>query len=514
MRATRVMVVEDERIVAFHLRQRLIKLGYSVVGVLSSGRQTLERIDELQPDVVLMDVHIDGDIDGIETASRLRRDTSIPVIYLTAHAEEATLERARATKPYGFLLKPFSERELHATIQMGLERRAEEQALRAASGERFRNFSRVASGWFWEQDDQYRFQWISDSTPLDDRIAEAFSPGKTRWEMADRSGSEAEWAAHRALLEERQPIRDFRFERLDADGHVHHLSVSGDPIIDADGVFRGYRGTGQDITRRILAERALHQAKEEAESASRIKSQFLANMSHELRTPLNAILGFAEIIRDGMMGPVDLRYRDYATDIFIAGRHLLRVIGDVLDLSKIEAGRMELQEEWVDLIAVIAACHKLILARAEAGSVTLEIGARPDLCPVMADPSRLQQVLLNLLANAVKFTPAGGSVRIDATQSAEEGTLITVADTGIGMKPEDIPAALTPFRQLEGQLARRYEGTGLGLPIAKMLVELHDGTLEVESQVGRGTIVRIRLPQERMTAPGELDLDAAYRPPA
>ncbi|HVJ52806.1 MAG TPA: ATP-binding protein [Aliidongia sp.] len=503
MRATRVMVVEDERIVAFHLRQRLIKLGYSVVGVVSSGRQTLERVEELQPDVVLMDVHIDGDLDGIETASRLRCLRSTPVIYLTAHAEEATLERARATKPYGFLLKPFSERELHATIQMGLERRAEEDALHA-NAERFRDFSRVASDWFWEQDAQNRFQWISDSPSLEDRIVEAFAPGKTRWDLIDRGVSRTQWASHRALLERRMPIRDFRFERVDASGRVHYLSVSGNPIIDTDGQFRGYRGTGQDITQRILAERALYLAKEEAESASRIKSQFLANMSHELRTPLNAILGFSELIRDEMMGPISPRYRDYASDIYLAGRHLLRVIGDVLDLSKIEAGQMELCEEWIDLSAVITASRKLILARAEAASVTLEMGPRENLPPIFADEGRIRQVLLNLLANAVKFTPAGGSVRVDAWHIPGDGVVFTVADTGIGMKPEDISEALTPFRQLEGQLARRYEGTGLGLPIAKTLVELHGGTLELESEPGRGTTVRVHLPEERTMRTGAI----------
>ena len=495
MRATRVMVVEDERIVAFHLRQQLIKLGYSVVGVLSSGRQTLERIDELQPDVVLMDVHIDGDMDGIETASQLRCRAATPVIYLTAHAEDATLERARATKPYGFLLKPFSERELHATIQMGLERRAEEQSLRASS-ERFHDFFRVASHWFWEQDARHRFQWISDSPALDDRIVEAFAPGKTRWEIIDRGVSETDWATHLVQLEQRLPIRDFRFERLDAEGLIHHLSISGDPVIDSEGLFRGYRGTGQDITRRVMAERALYLAKEEAESANRTKSQFLANMSHELRTPLNAILGFAEIIRDGMMGPVDLRYRDYATDIFIAGRHLLRLIGDVLDLSKIEAGRMELREEWVDLAALMAACRKLILARAEAASVTLVIGVRTDLPPVMADQSRLQQVLLNLLANAVKFTPSGGvAVRVRHEGSgggsgAISGTQLhfEVEDTGIGIPVEKQKLIFDAFAQADGSMRRQFGGTGLGLTISARLIQMMDGRIWVESTEGHGSV--------------------------
>ncbi|MEI9985913.1 MAG: ATP-binding protein [Aliidongia sp.] len=496
-RPTRVLIVEDERATAFHLHQCLVRLGYIVAGVLSTGRETLQRLVELRPDIILLAIHIDGDIDGIETASQMREESALPVIYLAAHCEDATLQRARATKPYGFLLKPFSERELHATIQMALARSIEEQELGAIS-ERFRDISRMASDWFWEQDAEHCFQWISDSLSLDGRMVEEFEYGKTRWETIDRGVTASEWEAHRVLLDRRQPIRNFQFERLDADDNIHHLSISGDPILDINGRFRGYRGIGQDITRQIQIERTLQLAKEEAESASRFKSQFLANMSHELRTPLNAILGFSEIIRDATMGPVSDRYRSYATDIFVAGRHLLRVINDVLDLSKVEAGRMELQEEWVDLSALFVACGRLIRARADEASITLEVNATADLPPVMADPSRLQQILLNLLANAVKFTPANGSVSVNAVQSAGDGIRVLVADTGIGMSPEDIPIALRPFRQLEGQLSRRYEGTGLGLPIAKMLIELHGGTLDIESQVGRGTIVCVHLPQERL----------------
>jgi PAS domain S-box-containing protein len=500
MDPTRVLIVEDERIVAFHLRQCLVKLGYHVVGVLSTGRQTLDRVAELEPDIVLMDVQIEGDMDGIETASHLRNKLPIPVIYLTAHDKESTLRRARATKPYGFLLKPVCERELHATIQMALERYTEEGILRA-NGEKYRDVTRGTSDWIWELDSLYRFNWISVSPALDDRIVESFSRGQTRGETIERGVTDAQWAAHRARLDQRLPIRDFRFERLDSNGELHHLTVSGDPIIDIAGQFQGYRGSGQDITQRIQTERALFLAKEEAESANRTKSQFLANMSHELRTPLNAVLGFAEIIRDGMIGPIDHRYRQYAGDIFIAGRHLLRVIGDVLDLSKIEAGRMELREEWVDLAEVIAACRRLIEGRADAAQVRLQIGISAGLRPIMADPSRLQQVILNLVANSVKFTPDGGLVRIDAWQTDGEGIHITVTDTGIGMAAKDIPAALAPFRQLESQLSRRFEGTGLGLPIAKTLVELHGGTLDIESRPGHGTRIHIRLPPERMMAP-------------
>jgi signal transduction histidine kinase len=248
----------------------------------------------------------------------------------------------------------------------------------------------------------------------------------------------------------------------------------------------------------VRAAEQLRGAKEEAEAASRTKSQFLANMSHELRTPLNAILGFAEIIRDQVAGLATERRREYAEHIHDAGRHLLGIIGDVLDLSKVEVGRLELHKEWVTIDEIVRACRRLVAERAREGGVAIEEDLPAALPPVFADRQRLKQIVLNLLSNAVKFTPAGGRVVIAGAVPSEGGILLSIADTGIGMRQEDIPVALAPFQQIEADLSRRYEGTGLGLALAKTLTELHGGTLEVESELGRGTVVRLRLPALRV----------------
>jgi signal transduction histidine kinase len=255
---------------------------------------------------------------------------------------------------------------------------------------------------------------------------------------------------------------------------------------------------------------ALQRAKEQAEAASQTKSQILANMSHELRTPLNAIIGFSEVIRDGLMGPVDSRYRNYAQDIHGAGQHLHRLINDVLDLSKLEVGQMELHEELVDIADAIRACCRLVGQQARDGSVTIEEAVPARLPLVHADALRLKQIILNVLSNAVKFTPAGGLVRIVVGPPDAEGLVIAVIDTGIGMKPEDIPVALTPFRQVDSALTRRYEGTGLGLPLAKVLTERHGGTLTIESAPARGTTVRLRLPPNRIVAAPQRQAAAGY----
>jgi signal transduction histidine kinase len=289
-------------------------------------------------------------------------------------------------------------------------------------------------------------------------------------------------------------------------GERRCFAVSGEPLFSASGRFLGYRGTGRDITAQMKGENALKLARDEAEAASRAKSQILATMSHELRTPLNAIIGFSEVISQGLMGPVDARYREYSTDIHKAGVHLLSLINDVLDLSKIEVGQLKLHEKAVDLPHVIAACHRLVAERAREGLVRIELVIAEDIPLVLGDELRLKQIVLNLLSNAVKFTAVGGTggrVTISLLRAADGRLTISVADTGIGMKAEDIPVALSPFRQLDNAFNRRFEGTGLGLPLAKTLVELHQGVLEIQSEFGVGTTVQVHLPRQRVITNGD-----------
>jgi signal transduction histidine kinase len=249
--------------------------------------------------------------------------------------------------------------------------------------------------------------------------------------------------------------------------------------------------------------RELDDARRSAEQSSRVKSHFMANMSHELRTPLNAILGFSEVIRDALVGPLDVRYQGYAQDIHSSGQHLLGLINDVLDLSKIEAGRLTLHEEQVDLAKLAGDCQRLLAERFLAAQLTLAIDLPPDLPRVRGDELRLKQILLNLLSNAAKFTPAGGRVVL-AMEAMPEGAIrLSVADTGIGMRPEEIPLVLQPFRQVESSLNRRYDGAGLGLPLARTLAELHGGKLVIESAPGKGTKVTITLPARRVVRDGD-----------
>jgi signal transduction histidine kinase len=236
-----------------------------------------------------------------------------------------------------------------------------------------------------------------------------------------------------------------------------------------------------------------------AEDASRAKSEFLSNMSHELRTPLNAIMGFSDIIREQTFGPVgSTKYREYACDINDAGRHLLELINDVLDFSKIESGNEELYEEWVDVHDVIQGVTRMLHDQAERSEVNLAIKAPDELPPLYADQKKLRQILINLLSNALKFTDWGGTVTLTAWYNHTGGYVFQVEDTGIGISLEDIPKALGLFGQVDSAFNRRYEGTGLGLPLSKSLAEMHGGSLDIQSQLDVGTTVTVRLPTERV----------------
>ncbi len=263
----------------------------------------------------------------------------------------------------------------------------------------------------------------------------------------------------------------------------------------------GFVTTYSDITDLKKVETELMRAKEAAETANRAKTEFLANMSHELRTPLNAVIGFSEMMDNEIYGPLgDPRYGEYANSINESGLHLLSLIDDILDLSKIEVGKMAFNEETVEIPALVESCQLLVGDAAQANGVMLHSTIWGPLPLVRGDGRKIKQVLLNLLQNAIKFTPAGGEVKTAATIDTNGDMLITVSDTGIGMRSEDIPRALERFGQIEGSLSRRYNGAGLGLPLAKSLAELHGGTLTITSTPGKGTKVTMILPSDRLLA--------------
>lgn len=307
--------------------------------------------------------------------------------------------------------------------------------------------------------------------------------------------------AVRRLIAEHDTVRDREIELPDRSGGPNRwVLASSLPI------FLGERAAVMiwfyDITRRKQAEAEIVAARHQAELANRSKSDFLATMSHELRTPLNAILGFAGAMHAEALGPLgNPRYREYLEDIERSGAHLLALIGDILDISAIEAGSIQLFESELSLGEATEATLRLIRPRAEAKNIRLvAVPPAAELPRVRGDERRIKQILLNLLGNAVKFTPADGEVRVGATRRADGGIELWVTDTGIGMTAEDIAAAVRPFGRPSGHVAREHEGVGLGLPLAKSLAELHGARLHIDSRPGRGTTVSLSFPADRVLA--------------
>jgi len=259
--------------------------------------------------------------------------------------------------------------------------------------------------------------------------------------------------------------------------------------------------TFRDVTERKRQEIDQKRSIAEAMAASRAKSEFLANMSHELRTPLNAVIGFSEVIKSQPFGPIGApQYAEYVDDIFHSGQHLLSVINDILDMSKIEAGEMQLTETVFDIQRVIESSLRLIAERARKNRLKLAAHSVVDLPWLRADERMVKQMLLNLLTNAVKFTPARGEVTVDAAVDAVGCLVVSVSDTGVGIAPEDMEEVLRPFGQADSCLQREFEGTGLGLPLVKSMAELHGAHLSIDSTPNVGTTVTIRFPVARVMA--------------
>lgn len=277
------------------------------------------------------------------------------------------------------------------------------------------------------------------------------------------------------------------------DGREIPVEISLSPLQTEEGTL--VMSAIRDVTDRKEIERALHQKNIELINAAAAKNRFLANMSHELRTPLNGVIGFAEFLSDEKPGPLNAKQKEYLQDILNSGRHLLTLINDVLDLAKVEAGKMELSIERFSLARAIEEVCAVANPLAKKKSIYVQTRVHPDLEDVFLDPQKTKQILYNLLSNAIKFSDDGSEVRVEAVGVGEDELRISVIDSGIGIRPEDQVRLFTEFEQLESGTSRRYEGTGLGLALTRRIVELQGGSIHVESEMGTGSTFHVTLPR-------------------
>ena len=374
-----------------------------------------------------------------------------------------------------------------------------DQALRLAI-ERFTDVLEVSADWIWETDAEHRYTFLSKRAYELTGLNPGDLIGHRRTELLRGDGSQGDLAGHMADLIARRPFHGFAYWTATPKGRRCY-SISGKPLFDRKGRFIGYRGAGRDVTDRALIEEELEQATLTAKRANNAKSEFLSTMSHELRTPLNAVIGFSEVIGDELFGPLGHRkYKEYAHDIQASGRHLLDMINDILDISRIESGRLELMDEHLPLAEVVEQAVQIIEERARRGGVTLETQLPGGLPVLTGDRRAMTQILLNLLSNAVKFTPRGGRVVVSVAAQADGGVALQVADTGVGIPANELSELMQPFVQASNQTAASEGGTGLGLYLVKRLVEEQEGVFELESEEGKGAVATVRLPPARHLA--------------
>ncbi|WP_373499631.1 ATP-binding protein [Desulfococcus sp.] len=509
MEKARVMVVEDEGLVALSLEKKLIELGYGVPAVASSGEEAIRLALGSRLDIILMDIRLEGGIDGVAAASRIREEMDLPIVYLTAYSDPKTIERAKATQPFGYLIKPFDERELFATIEMALCKHGLEKRLRASERWFSTTLRSIGEGVI-ATDPRGIVRFVNPVAELLTGWEEAEGMGKEISELFqivhERTRGALELPVMRAMEEGAVLELPDHAALVAKDGTPRCISDSVAPIVDDRGEVLGAVVIFRDVTQKRSMEeelkrhrdhlqalvdertRELVQAKEQAEAANRAKSMFLAKMSHELRTPLSGVLGAADLLA---LTPLDDRQRVYVDLVSQAGKTLLLIINDILDYSKIEAGKTKLEIQPMSVRELLREMTRLFSIEADRKGLRLQIEAAPEVPElVLGDYVRLRQILTNLIGNALKFTHRGGvSVQVGRSEPPLQPELIrfNVVDTGVGVPAEAHERIFRSFEQTDNSISRRYAGTGLGLAICRKLVHLMGGEIGVESSPGKGS---------------------------
>ena len=494
----RIVLIVDDNPTNIHELSSMLIDDYDVI-CSTNGEKAIRLASEFLPDIILLDLMMPI-MDGYEVCTRLKgmaKTRDIPIIFVTARDDPGSETRGLDIGAVDFVTKPMNPEIVRARVRNHLTRRMVEEALRSTA-RRLSEAEELAhvGAWEWNvADDRFYLseEWLHIHGCADPSMA--FGELMTLVHSDDRARVTEALAG--AVAGSGKFDLNYRIKRR-SDDAIRIVQVRGHSQLAHDGTPRRMFGATQDVTEQKLAELELARLKAAAEEANRAKSAFLATMSHELRTPLTSIIGFSEIIRDQSFGPVGTpAYAEYADDINASGLHLLDLINDILDIAKIESGKMVIVSTTVDVRTMLTSIHRLVGQWAIRQKLTLSLSVPTDIPVLWADERAIKQIVYNMLSNAIKFTPSLGQVMLAAEVGQCGGVDIRVTDTGIGIPAEEMARILRPFEQVENCYARSRGGSGLGLPLIKGLIELHNGTLAIESFFGKGTTVRVWFPPKQ-----------------
>ena len=500
MQAQSILIVEDEFIVALDLKLKLEELGYAISGIADSADAAQQQVEQSAPSLILMDVRLKGRGDGIEAASEIRARHNIPIIFLTSHSDDETVQRAARTAAYGFVTKPFQLRDLRAGIEVALTKSSIERQLRDAD-QWFAHTLRCVDDGVVVTDIETRIRFVNPAAERLTGWAAGTALGREIGQVvcckfddgATPSGEPAAALVRQVLQAEAAASVEQTLRLVSGEPAGSVVDTTAGPVDDARGVRLGAVLVLRDAAGR-LAQAALaeeRKRREVSELANAAKNAFLSRVSHEMRTPLNAVMGLAQLLE--IQPALDARKtRDYARHIYAAGGHLLALVNDLLDLNQVAQGKLKISIEPLGLAAVVDETLQMLSSLAGSHNIELDTAVAPDLM-VLADRLRLRQVLLNLGSNAIKYNRQGGSVSLRAERLATGRIRIEVRDTGIGMTAEQQQHLFEPFERL-GQERTKTPGVGLGLVIVRSMVQEMGGTLALASAVRQGTTVTVELP--------------------
>ncbi|HOW81149.1 MAG TPA: response regulator [Spirochaetota bacterium] len=476
--------MEDEGVVAQDIKFTLKSLGYSIPAIASSGEEAIAKINEFSPDLVLMDIRLKGKMDGIKATKKISEDFDIPVVYLTAYADEKTIARAKKTMPYGFVIKPFEKNDLKSVIEVALYRHKRERDLQVREKLSNRIFDRSPIG-MAIIDMNFRIRKVNGA------LLKILETSKEELVRASFFGL-MEAADSKILKKDINDLvsRDDETIIFESSLGANRIktavaSVTFTLIRDDEGEPWYYLAMIEDITERKNYEEKLEKDKNRAEECTEHSLAFLSNMSHEIKTPLSTIIGYSNLM---LNSDAKGESRDYLENIRESGNLLLSIINNILDQTKIDAGQIVLEHIPYSLESVInnaaSSASVLLSQRGKMVAVRKSVPGCINSI-VLGDPTRVQQVMNNLMSNAVKFTSEGF---IEFGFSVKGGSMLElyVRDTGIGVDPQYHARIFEPFQQAEASTTRKYGGTGLGLAISKKLVELMGGEIKLVSKTGQG----------------------------